>query len=357
MECREALGNLKPGQPPESRREAARELARWAKASEPEVLRALVAAVCDDDEDLQDAAIESLQKFASEEAVRQVLPLLRHDTPSVRNGARSILERIGSAAPDQIFSLARDPDARMRIFAANVMGLMRDVGVVPWLLQMFQDSDANVQEAAASAVGHYRDPQAIGPLTRLLRDGQPWLRFTVIDAMYRIGGSAAVGALVAALRMSDAEVRLALIDSLSRLAASDAVMPLVDLLGADPELRPEILRVLLGPLKVAVQTWPKPALLQTLAGALVEEILADRLPSDRMVAAVEILEAIGDPKSGVAILRALRVDHPDIQMAAIRAAGTLKLKAALPQLQSLEHGAHAELAAEIQASLAAIESR
>ena len=117
-----ALKTLSDGDP-QSRRRAVRALGQW---TDSESLGAIVAALHDLSREVQEAASDTLLEVGDSRAVQLLIPLLRSDSPSGRNFARLVLERLGKAEPQLIIQLSRDADPRMRIFCANILSGMCD---------------------------------------------------------------------------------------------------------------------------------------------------------------------------------------------------------------------------------------
>ncbi len=177
---------------PQSRALALRELRRWNGS---DILQVLVGALRDEERLVREAAVGTLIEIGDREAVPLLVPLLAGDAPAARNAARTVLERLGRVDPEALRDLSRNPDARMRIFAANIIGATGDQDHAPRLLELLADPDTNVQDAAVVALGNLAAPEAVGPLSGLALRGPSWLRFSAIDALGRIARPEAVEAL------------------------------------------------------------------------------------------------------------------------------------------------------------------
>src|SRR5262245_20142351 len=142
MDRETALRELNAGSP-DLQRHAARVLGRWA---DDEVLDALVGALQSPHRAIRDAATDTLIETGDSRAVQRLLPLLKSGSPAVRNSARALLQRLSKAAPELLVDLARDPDVRMRIFAANIMAESGDHEMAFPLLDLLDDADDNVRD-------------------------------------------------------------------------------------------------------------------------------------------------------------------------------------------------------------------
>src|SRR5262249_6530509 len=144
MDRETALRELSKGTP-EVQHRAARVLGRW---SDDQVLAALVEALQSPHRGIREAARDTLRDIGDARALRLPRPLLRSGQPGIRNSARHLLQQLAKAAPELIDDLARDPDERMRIFAANIMSETGDHDFSAPLLRLLDDPQENVRDAA-----------------------------------------------------------------------------------------------------------------------------------------------------------------------------------------------------------------
>jgi HEAT repeat protein len=338
MNRESALRTLSDGDPP-SRRVAVRALGQW---NDPETLHAIVGALNDHSRDVQEAASDTLLEVGDSRAVELLVPMLRSDSPSGRNFARLVLERLGKADPQLIINLSHDADPRMRIFCANILGGMSDHDFAPALHHLLKDSDVNVRDASIVALGRLGAVESVPRLAPFLATEEPWVRFSAIDALSKIPGPDAAAALLASLPTMEPELREAVVDAIGQQASPSSVEPLVELIGRYPELKRAILRVLTGPLKSAVLARPPGPSTERLAAALARELDRAAL-DDRWTAQVlEVLGSIGGAAEAPAVLKALRTGLPKV------------VSAAIPVLLRLQPGLDRNLAAEIRESLSVL---
>ena len=80
---------------------------------------------------------------------------------------------LAAAPPGKIDELCRalleDPNYKVRVQAALVLGKLRDVSAVPSLARALDDPNKTVRAIAAQALGQIADPAALEPLKALLR--------------------------------------------------------------------------------------------------------------------------------------------------------------------------------------------
>jgi HEAT repeat protein len=212
MDRETALRELRKGDG-HARRQAARVLGRWP---DDEVLVALVDGLHDADRAVRDAATDTLIEVGDERAARLLVALLRSPVPAVRNAARPVLEQLGKAAPEILEGIARDPDARMRIFAADILAGTGDHDRAPLLISLLDDADENVRDAAIVALGRLGAPEAVARLESFAGTAAPWIRFSAIDALGRIPGPEAREALERLLPAAPADLRGPIGDAIAR---------------------------------------------------------------------------------------------------------------------------------------------
>jgi HEAT repeat protein len=149
-----------------------------------------------------------------------------------RNGA---IEALTIAGPRSVPALVRaleDPDAEVAMFAASILGKMRDASVVSHLMKLLEHDDINVVQAAIDSLAQLRASVAVDALLAML-DRDPWLRFAAVHALGRIGHPKAVGALLRLVNeegMSDAVV-----DALGEIGSAEALDGLLVLLRDAPD--------------------------------------------------------------------------------------------------------------------------
>jgi HEAT repeat protein len=339
-----ALRELTQGNP-ELQRRAARVLGRWA---DDQVLVALVQALQSPHREIREAATDTLLEIGDLRTVRLLIPLLRSSVPAVRNSARLLLQRLAKAAPEILVDLSRDPDARMRIFAANIMTESADHELAQPLIEMLDDSDENVRDAAVVGLGRLGAPEAIQRLELFASDGSSWTRFSAIDALSQIDAPEAMRALLRLLDQVALELQEPIVDALGRLGFPEAIGPLLQKLEDCPSLRPVIVGVLIGSLASEVPSRASTRNPAVLAQAISRTLEEGDLKPEMTVAALDLLAELGIPGEEGSILKLLTSPDTIVQEAAIRAALTLRLAGAVPVLRQLEGQCDPSLAAEIK---------
>jgi HEAT repeat protein len=170
---------------PERRLDAALQL-----AARPGVEPALGARLLQEaDERVRRALLTGLTTQATPEAATALVPLLRSEDATLRNGAIEALAAMPAAVAPEIDRLLEDPDPDVRIFVVNLMAELRHPAVGDWLLQVLRaDAHANVVAAAMEALAEAGDERHLEPLGQAAQrfPQEPFLGFAAEIAIARI---------------------------------------------------------------------------------------------------------------------------------------------------------------------------
>ena len=148
--------------------------------------------------------------------------------------------RLGTAATAPLLALLTDPDEEVRLFAAVMLGSMKEPAAVGTLVEALSDPDVNVRHAAATSLGQIGSPLAVPRLVDALR-GEPWLQYPALHALGEIGDPRAAPALLPLL--DDEMLRAPALEALGRLAGREALARIAPhLLDPDPALRNAAIR-------------------------------------------------------------------------------------------------------------------
>jgi HEAT repeat protein len=168
------------------RRQAARELARFPEGApilcdhlerEPAVsVRSVI----------MTALIQSRARAAAEGLIRY----LRSENTALRNEAIEALQEMPDEIAPHMEALLSDPDSDVRIFAVNILSVLRNARAPEWLHKVIlDDGHVNVCAAAVDCLAEVGTPASIQALKKLrLRFGdQPFMTFAIDAALKRIG--------------------------------------------------------------------------------------------------------------------------------------------------------------------------
>jgi len=347
MDRETALRELSQGSL-ELQRRAARMLSRW---TDDQVHAALVDALHSPHRGLRDAATDSLLEIGDARTVRFLVPVLQHSAPGVRNAGRLLLQRLAQAAPEIIVELSRDPDVRMRIFAADIMTESGDHDLAAPLLALLDDVDENVRDAAVVGLGRLGAPEAVHRLEEIASKGATWSRFSAIDSLGQIPSDDAVRALLRLLLNAPEEILEPVAVALGRQGSPEAAGPLVESLRRHPGLAPAMVGVLAGLPAAEVSARVPAADRPLLVDAIVHRLQENGLDASATVGCLALLGELGTKVDISLFVRLLASRDRDIQRAAIHAVVGLRLHEAVPLLRQIQSKGDPALADEVRSAL------
>lgn len=168
------------------RRWAVRDLGAFPAAAAALGARLLV----ESDSTVRSALFSSLARLGGDAVVTALLPLLRSETPELRNGAIEVLAGLPDAVAPHIDALLRDADSDVRIFTVNLLGELRHVRVVAWLEQVLvQDGAVNVVGAALEVLAEVATTRSLPALRAVARrfPDDAFIGFAADLAIERVG--------------------------------------------------------------------------------------------------------------------------------------------------------------------------
>jgi beta-lactamase regulating signal transducer with metallopeptidase domain len=153
------------------------------------VVKALVAALDDENEDVRREALQTLVRFRSPLAFDPMLAAAKSSDPEIRGHAVFALGQFGDArAVPTLTAALKDENADVRGQAAFALGRIGSAdGVVP-LIAALKDAAAEVRQQAAFALGQLKDPRSVDPLTAALKDADPEVRQHAAFALGQVLG-------------------------------------------------------------------------------------------------------------------------------------------------------------------------
>jgi HEAT repeat protein len=179
---------------------------------------AILGALADDRLDVRAEAVNHASRFVDpDELMRFVAD---HDDAVRRNGAIEALQLAGPRSAPALIRALEHPDPEVAMFAAGILGKMRDPCVVTHLVKMLDHDDINVVQAAIDSLAMLRAQDAVDPLIAVL-DRDPWLRFAAIRALGRIGHPRAVRALLPLIE--EEGIGEAVVDALGDIGSAEAI--------------------------------------------------------------------------------------------------------------------------------------
>lgn len=132
----------------------------------------------------------------------------------------------GGAFPEAeklVHELSNETDSSNRTAAAEALGRLGSLSVVPTLIKALDDESMWVARAAAGSLGDLRDPRAIAPLVRAFEHEHCFVREAALTALGRIGDRSAAEPMLRMLEDGDLSVREAALTALGALGDARAL--------------------------------------------------------------------------------------------------------------------------------------
>ncbi|HRE57278.1 MAG TPA: HEAT repeat domain-containing protein [Candidatus Kapabacteria bacterium] len=180
-------------------------------------IAALARGLSDKDRGVRDACSMTLTSLHSQgvEIATHVAKQIITDDIEVRNLAGDVLIKLGTSSAAILWDYARHDDFDVRKFAVDIIGLIGTEADLLILIACLQDPDANVRVSAAEALGNIRSDIAVPSLLEAYQSDEE-IKVPIIDALGKIGGENAENFLLERLNSEDdMYIQTACIDSLA----------------------------------------------------------------------------------------------------------------------------------------------
>jgi len=162
--------------------------------------------------------------------------LKNDDDALLRNASMEIYRALGRRSLKSLISLLKDEDSDVRVFAANILGDIKQGDSVNALIDSLNDSDINVRVASAEALGKIGDEMAVSSLANRLDDAS-WAAMACIEALGEIGGDKALSVLHKCLEKEEYHgITFAAIENAGDMHCIRRLTPYVDREGEMREL-------------------------------------------------------------------------------------------------------------------------
>jgi len=188
-----------------------------------------------------EATLSALQlrvKGLEEDPVARGYSFLESENAEMRREGINALARAARLDPDiraAIRGLLRDPSARVREQAAQVLGRLGDKESAPQMRALLADADARIRRRAVGALGASGERDAAREIGGLLvSDADDRVRLAAADAIGRLKAPEAAEFLVEALKDRSEDVRGEAIASLGEIGAVGSAPHLMALYEGDP---------------------------------------------------------------------------------------------------------------------------
>jgi HEAT repeat protein len=213
--------SLRDDPAPEVRLEAARVLASW---EQDDIVEALCAALLDADDEVRDAAAQSLTELKDPASGRVLRSWVEHPEPFVRSAVLRALRELRFAdAFDPALQALVDATPGVRLEAVAVLGWLKDArALAPLAAVATADGDTEVRRAAVGSLGFapVTHDVAIAALLHALHDAVWQVREEAATTLGKLRAQVAREPLVAALDDDYWQVRLRAVRALGQLGSS-----------------------------------------------------------------------------------------------------------------------------------------
>jgi len=188
-----------------------------------QVVEALATAVQEDeDDDVRAAAIDGLYQRGEESFDYLIAELSGMELPESDRTATGLLaEWLSAERPE------------FRMVSATALGRRGASGAVRELAGALTDPDARVRVRAAQACGQLDDPRVVAPLSERLTDRRQRVREAAANALGNIGTERALRELVPVTQADNESLRLIAVDELGQFGSIKPVVVLVEALDDD----------------------------------------------------------------------------------------------------------------------------
>lgn len=210
----------------EVRKEAAEGLRR---RNDPKIFNVFLDALDDNYFRVRWTAACALGEIGNPEAKERLLQTLKDDNKDVREIAAISLGRLGIEANNDLNSLSKSNDSRLRGAAATGMGETKDGKNFDSLIKALKDPNAEVRRKAAEALCKYKDPRALDSLIAILNDSNSSVRKKALRALSKINDKRVLSPMLAALKDRNAAVRSEAVWHLGDIGDERAILPLIEI--------------------------------------------------------------------------------------------------------------------------------
>lgn len=230
-EAVDALTTVLQGGAYHQRREA---VASLHHISDARVVKALLLALKDADDQVRSAAVEALNKIADPSSIDALVLALKDAHKHVRAVAATGLGLFGgNKAVEPLLHVVADKEWEVREAVCVALGRLKYPRAFDPLVAALKDGDREVREAAVRGLGHLNDARAIGPVLSALVDEQDSVRHVALATLATLdlhwertdAAQKATPLLQEALKHNQYWVRQAAADALARIGGMKSNEP------------------------------------------------------------------------------------------------------------------------------------
>jgi HEAT repeat protein len=176
------------------------------------------------------SAIKALKNIG-DRAVEPMIVALNDENKNVRIFAADVLGEIkDSRAVEPLITALRDENVEVRVKTVEALGKIKHPSVLKSLTVALRDENSKVRVKAVEILGKMKDPRVVEPLITALNDESEKVRMISAEVLGEIKDPRAVEPLITTLNDENSEVRVKTIETLGKMKDSRAVVPLIEIL-------------------------------------------------------------------------------------------------------------------------------
>ena len=191
-----------------------------------EVLPTLIKSLKDPYGHARKAALVSIGRLEAVDALPAIIALLCDEYEDVEEAAVLAIELIGRRSPAMVVKLLteslRSPDARMRTNVVTIIGSVGGTEAVPALKYMVKDEKSEVRKAAVASLGEIGVPSVVDSLATALSDEDKGVKLSAVNALGKVDDPRSEQLLALTSMDEDMWVRCAALRSLAMLGSDGA---------------------------------------------------------------------------------------------------------------------------------------
>jgi len=138
-----------------------------------------------------EAILDALESIGSDKVVMGIIPMLRSEDASHRNGVIEVLQSMPDIVALHIIELLNDSDSDVRIFAIDILQVLIHPDTPKWLLSVLKDeTHLNVIATAVDRLAEVGTPDMVEEIIALKEryPNEAYLHFAIDTAVLRICG-------------------------------------------------------------------------------------------------------------------------------------------------------------------------
>lgn len=196
----------------------------------PQSLEALINALEDPDQSIQEASIEALVKIG-EPIIPKLIEKFYENNCSVSYPVSTVLGRIGDPAFEQLVLLLQDENWTVRRKVIQAFRSLNPSHSFMYLMDSLKDEDSIVRNEAACALGNIGGPEVSEMLIEGLMDKDKRISIgTVLEDVALFRNQDNIETFIQLLRNEDWEIRKNAAEILGKIGNQCAIKPLLDVL-------------------------------------------------------------------------------------------------------------------------------